>query len=624
MKLDYKSDRPDVSVLYFNEGTLHRMTEVVESVSIKGDVAQASRECTVNFTNTTKGIQRIFDIMNGKEIRIKSGDMELFRGTVFSFERHSDGRDGLVAKDGNEYLVKNTVNVKFIEKTATQIIKTLCGNYGIQMGKIADTQHKIPRFIIRGKTIYDVFITALTMTQKVTGKRYMLHSVKGKLTLDAVVPAQEWLRYESGKNLISASYSESIEDTRTKVVYTGGDEAMPFRKTVQKDTDKYGVMQHIEHNSDANQSALNGLANALLAELSKPDIEMSIKVLGIRNMVSGMAVVVKDELSGIRGTYFVLADNHEFSGGGVHTMDLTLSKTLDLPVLEYEPPDDAAGEGSDTGASAEYEVPYTSGWIATAYDPMLGGINTSGDPRTTATSTRWAYNRTIAVDPKVIPYGSVVAIKVPSLPKYNGLYIAEDTGGAIKGKRIDILIQGKSATATFGRRDVEVAILERGKGAPDARAKVKNWNSIKAKWNTKKEQKAVDKESSVQAKGLAAAIIKTANSYKGKLRYKFGGKNLSSGAADCSGFTHSVFKKHGINIPHGTSNQITKGVSVNKANAKAGDLVFFQGTYRKGVSHVGIVTRKGYCISLASSGCTEHPYTTGYWGKHYMSIRRVI
>src|SRR5699024_8499509 len=233
--------------------------------SIKGDVAQAARECEVTFANTTKGIQRIFDITNGKEIRVMSGTMEVFRGIVFAFGRNSEGRDSLLAKDGNEYLVKNTVNVKFLEKTATQIIKTLCGNYGIKVGKLANTTHSIPRFIMRDKTIYDVFITALTMTQKVTGKRYMIHSVGGALTLEEVKPAKEWLRYEAGKNLISASYSESIEDTFTQVRYTGGDENSPASIVVKKNTDKYGIMQHVEHNADANQSALPGLANALLA-----------------------------------------------------------------------------------------------------------------------------------------------------------------------------------------------------------------------------------------------------------------------------------------------------------------------------------------------------------------------
>lgn len=51
----------------------------------------------------------------------------------------------------------------------------------------------------------------------------------------------------------------------------------------------------------------------------------------------------------------------------------------------------------------------------------------------TATGTRATPNRTIAVDSSVIPLGSEVVI--------NGhTYVAEDTGGAIKGNRIDVCV----------------------------------------------------------------------------------------------------------------------------------------------------------------------------------------
>lgn len=615
--LSYASDRPKLQVIYY-DGELQYIEQIVSSVSIQGDVAKAYRECTVGLTNTLDNLKRVVNIQNGKEVRILVGAKEIFRGIVFTNGRDSSGSESLTVHDYNVYLTKNTVRVKYVDKTATHIIKDLSKKFGIQVGNLANTKHQIPRFIMRGKTLYDVFITALTMTQKVTGKRYMLRSRKGKLELIEVRSASVWLRYEAGHNLISASYSESIEDVRTQIEYTGGDDNAPVKTVVKKDTAKYGIMQHTEHNSDANASALTPLAKSLLNELSKPSREMSIQVLGMPDMIAGTAIIAKDNLTGLSGGYFVTADKHDYSPSGSHVMDLSLSKTLDLPVLEYEAPDEETG--SDIGKTAEYDVPYSTGWIATAYDPMLGGINTSGDPRTTATSTRWAYNRTIAVDPKVIPHGSVVAIRVPSMTQYNGLYLAEDSGGAIKGKRIDILIQGKSATSVFGRRNIEVAILEKGKGAPDARAKVKIWGSIKTKWNTKKEQGVIDKA----AKGKAKDIIATANSYKGKLKYKFGGKNLSTGTGDCSGFTYTVFAKHGINIGHGTSVQSGKGKAVSKVDAKPGDLVFFQGTYRSGVSHVGIVTRKGFCVSLASSGCKEHSYTTGYWGQHFMSIRRVL
>jgi len=58
-------------------------------------------------------------------------------------------------------------------------------------------------------------------------------------------------------------------------------------------------------------------------------------------------------------------------------------------------------------------------------------------------------NRTIAVDPDVIPYGSKVII--------NGQeYIAEDTGGDIQGKRLDIFMSSREQALSFGRQAVEV------------------------------------------------------------------------------------------------------------------------------------------------------------------------
>ena len=59
--------------------------------------------------------------------------------------------------------------------------------------------------------------------------------------------------------------------------------------------------------------------------------------------------------------------------------------------------------------------------------------------------------RTIAVDPRVIPLGSKV--------RMNGKeYIAEDTGGAIKDKRIDLFVGSHSETMKFGKKLIEVYV----------------------------------------------------------------------------------------------------------------------------------------------------------------------
>lgn len=73
------------------------------------------------------------------------------------------------------------------------------------------------------------------------------------------------------------------------------------------------------------------------------------------------------------------------------------------------------------------------------------------DPRygITATGTRATQGRTIAADPKVLPYGTVVVI--------NGHeYVVEDCGGAIDGKEIDMYFDSHQEAREWGNQYWEV------------------------------------------------------------------------------------------------------------------------------------------------------------------------
>ena len=60
----------------------------------------------------------------------------------------------------------------------------------------------------------------------------------------------------------------------------------------------------------------------------------------------------------------------------------------------------------------------------------------------------------IAVDPDILPMGTRVFI-----PGY-GEAVAEDIGGAIKGNRIDVAFDTRKEALSFGRRNLEVYIME--------------------------------------------------------------------------------------------------------------------------------------------------------------------
>jgi 3D (Asp-Asp-Asp) domain-containing protein len=88
---------------------------------------------------------------------------------------------------------------------------------------------------------------------------------------------------------------------------------------------------------------------------------------------------------------------------------------------------------------------------ASAYDPFPRGSRGSGR---TANGMRAGFGHA-AVDRRVIPLGTLLYVE-----NY-GFAIASDTGGAIRGNRIDLCYGTKSQARQFGRRKVVVHVLRK-------------------------------------------------------------------------------------------------------------------------------------------------------------------
>jgi 3D (Asp-Asp-Asp) domain-containing protein len=79
-----------------------------------------------------------------------------------------------------------------------------------------------------------------------------------------------------------------------------------------------------------------------------------------------------------------------------------------------------------------------------------------GEYTSTGTRTRVG---AIAVDPRVIPYGTRMFIMTKDGSYIYGVATAEDCGGAIKGKRLDLFYETNSECIEFGRRNCDVYFL---------------------------------------------------------------------------------------------------------------------------------------------------------------------
>lgn len=154
-------------------------------------------------------------------------------------------------------------------------------------------------------------------------------------------------------------------------------------------------------------------------------------------------------------------------------------------------------------------------------------------------------------------------------------------------------------------------------------------------------------ETSAKINVSAAPVVKVRNNSRGG-SYNFGG--LGGGAAqggivgtarsrlgcayrmgvsgptvfDCSGFTSWVYSKNGKSLPRTAAAQYSGTARVSKEGLTPGDLVFFAGTYKSGISHVGIYIGGGQFIHAANSktGVTISSLNSGYYSAHYAGAGR--
>ena len=109
--------------------------------------------------------------------------------------------------------------------------------------------------------------------------------------------------------------------------------------------------------------------------------------------------------------------------------------------------------------------------------------------------------------------------------------------------------------------------------------------------------------------------------------YVWGGSNPEE-SFDCSGFVCYVINHcgNGWNVGRTTANGLKQAsTKIRPANVKAGDLIFFKGTYATGgASHVGIVVDPENKIMIhCGSPISYASYDTSYWRAHFYCYGRI-
>jgi len=119
--------------------------------------------------------------------------------------------------------------------------------------------------------------------------------------------------------------------------------------------------------------------------------------------------------------------------------------------------------------------------------------------------------------------------------------------------------------------------------------------------------------------GVYANVVSNAVAQKG-VPYVWGGQ--SPRGFDCSGFIHYIFNQSGVSMSRtNVSGYYSRSYDIS--NPVPGDLVFFDNTYKRGLSHMGIYLGNGNFVHAGSKGITVAHVNDSYWKNKFNSYKRL-
>ena len=119
--------------------------------------------------------------------------------------------------------------------------------------------------------------------------------------------------------------------------------------------------------------------------------------------------------------------------------------------------------------------------------------------------------------------------------------------------------------------------------------------------------------------GAYGTVVSKALAQKG-VKYVWGGQSPSG--FDCSGFIHYIYNQSGVSMSR-TNVVGYYSRSAHISNPVPGDLVFFDNTYQKGLSHMGIYLGNGNFVHAGSNGITVANVNDSYWKTKFNSYKRL-
>ena len=305
---------------------------LVSEIIWSGRKGSAARSIEVTMMDDdTKGQDRVgIDVAKGYTCVFQWKKNEKFRGIIMKITQSHGKTVKWKAYDECIYLANSKDSFSYTNKTATYIFKDCINRAGLSLGKAVSIEQKIPSLQKQKSYFYDCLLEALSETYKRTKKRYYIRAEKGKVSLlRRKEHTTQWV-VEVGENIISYTYSKSIEKIKTRFRIYSDEGRVVYEKknaSLEKKLGRFIMVDSV--NDKQTDTQIKELVNSMVEENGHPEESFTIEALGIISAISGNCLYVIIPHLNIKRAFYIDEDKHTFKGEK-HTMSLKLNFATDV------------------------------------------------------------------------------------------------------------------------------------------------------------------------------------------------------------------------------------------------------------------------------------------------------
>lgn len=299
-------------VLVSREGETWDVTERVSTLTWSGSIRQVSRSITAVLATPRDGSLPQLPCELGNELRLWVGGRTRFRGNIVTRERDTGGDTAEIsALDRGRFLANNEGWYRFDGVTPEAAAAALCRDFSIPVGTLASTGVAVRRKF-PGVALSKIVDTLYTLAGEQNGKRYLAR-FNGIGALEVVEkPSAAGISIAPGANLQTLRVTEDISALRNAVDIYSDDGRLIRTVSDDESAALYGRFRHVLRQRSGEDAGAE--ARAYLED-NGLEQQMEAECLGDPELISGNAVVLRDNAAGAAGLCWIDRDVHTFKNG---------------------------------------------------------------------------------------------------------------------------------------------------------------------------------------------------------------------------------------------------------------------------------------------------------------------